>query len=142
VEAQQDVQRTKDSQVPMGMAMNDDPRRANLSLVDAFNPAFLAANVRLQRPLSRRGNGPGLVIFVPEQQEDNRVPAPKKTLDPVPLQKWAEEGFAVIEITIGPKAARRAGDVLSVQDACERGIEALKSLPGCIFEGRLGVIGR
>jgi carboxymethylenebutenolidase len=44
----------------------------------------LAANVRLQTPLSRRGKGPGLLIFV--LAEYNGAGESSKTLDPEPLQ--------------------------------------------------------
>lgn len=120
------------------MAVNDNPGQASLSRVEPFNPAFLAANVRLQRPLSRRGKGPGLVIFIPGQ--DERASLSKETLDPVPLQKWAEEGFAVVEITVSYRTTHPARDVLNMQDACERGTEALQALPECTFDGKLCAI--
>ena len=129
------------SQVSMGMVADDGLLSASdLSPLQPFNPVFLAANVRLQRPLSRRGKGPALIIFLPDQ--DHRPPASKTTLDPAPLQKWAEEGFAVAEVTIGGLAPSPTRDVLSVQDACERSAAALNALPECTSDGQVGVIGR
>jgi hypothetical protein len=60
-------------------------------------------------------------------------------LDLEPIQKWAEEGFAVVEIRIitGPLPGR---DVLNAPEACEKGVEALRSLPECA--SGVGVIGR
>lgn len=106
----------------------------------AFNPIVLAANVKLQRPLSRCGTGPALVVILPDPGVS--VPAPKKSLDPVPLQKWAEEGFAVVELTISKVASPPDQDVLNARDAFERGIEALKVLPECTFNDKVGVIGK
>ncbi|KAJ5623610.1 hypothetical protein N7490_012215 [Penicillium lividum] len=54
--------------------------------------------ITIQPPLTRHGSGPGLFIVRPtafaDCQEQNQ------TLDPAPLQKWAEEGFAVGQITL------------------------------------------
>ena len=126
-------------QVSMGMAVNDGLSASDLSSPEPFSPVFLAANVKLQRPLSRRGKGPGLLIFLPDQ--GHRPPASKKILDPAPLQKWAEEGFAVAEVTIGGTAPFPTRDVLNVQDACERSTAALNALPECTSDGEVGVIG-
>lgn len=46
----------------------------------------------IQPPLSRRGHGPGLLLFL---SDDVSVAQDRKPLDPGPVQKWAEEGFAV-----------------------------------------------
>jgi carboxymethylenebutenolidase len=124
----------------MEMADNDDPGVPDLSPPGPFNPVFLAANVKLQRPLSRRSKGPGLLIFLPDQ--DHRTQQARKTLDPVPLQKWAEEGFAVVEVTIDGAGSLPARDVLNVEDACERAVEALTASPDCMSDGHVGVIGR
>lgn len=121
------------------MAAIDDPAASNLSPVRPFNPASLAPNVRLQLPLSRRGKGPGLLIFVPDQ--GRRASKSTKTLEPEPLQKWAEEGFVVIEVTLGEVTSRPVRDVLSIQDSCDRAIDTFKGLPDCTIE-QVGVIGR
>ena len=55
-------------------------------------------SIVLQPPLTRRGTGPGLIIILPPSLAFQ--PNPKgKPLDPEPVQKWAEEGFAVVGIT-------------------------------------------
>ncbi|KAF8856145.1 hypothetical protein BDZ45DRAFT_481003 [Acephala macrosclerotiorum] len=71
---------------------------------DRPTPAELAAlpeNALVQLPLSRRGLGPGLLIFVPDRYTPQKKGDKSKSLDPEPLQKWAEEGFAVVQLTIG-----------------------------------------
>lgn len=86
----------------------------------------LAPNIVLQPPLSRRGHGPGLIIFVPasyaEFQKQN------DTLDPEPLQKWAEEGYAVVKISFDKNegAASKA-----VTERYNKAIDALLALPDC-----------
>ncbi|ORY25835.1 hypothetical protein BCR39DRAFT_542971 [Naematelia encephala] len=61
----------------------------------------LAPNVLIQPPLTRRGYGPPLVLLVPN------IPGPPpigdatpttEQIDPEPIQKWAEEGFAILAI--------------------------------------------
>ncbi|EIM79786.1 uncharacterized protein STEHIDRAFT_135598 [Stereum hirsutum FP-91666 SS1] len=55
-------------------------------------------SIVLQPPLTRRGTGPGLIVTLPPSL--SLQPNPKgKPLDPEPVQKWAEEGFAVVGIT-------------------------------------------
>jgi carboxymethylenebutenolidase len=49
----------------------------------------------LQPPLSRRGKGPGLILVLDHYALIERS---EKYLDPPPLQKWAEEGFAVVQV--------------------------------------------
>lgn len=88
-----------------------DPNSANERHAPAL-PA--AAQVRvsrhtiLQPPLSRRGTGPGLIIV--QHALDVLTAAVKATdspsLDPEPVQKWAEEGFAVAAITL-PQGAEK-----------------------------------
>jgi len=57
----------------------------------------ISPNVRIQPPLTRRGKGPGLVIFVPNELD---LVEGSHSLDPPPLQKWGEEGYAVLEFKI------------------------------------------
>ena len=60
-------------------------------------PLTISLKVTIQPPLTRRGNGPGLILLVPFGLDLN---GHDKTLDPPPLQKWAEEGYAVAQITL------------------------------------------
>ncbi|KAJ7499343.1 NTF2-like protein [Mycena latifolia] len=63
----------------------------------------LGEGLVLQPPLTRRGTGPGLIAFLPP---DSTLNLSSKSgndgpLDPIPVQKWAEEGFAVVGIITG-----------------------------------------
>jgi carboxymethylenebutenolidase len=58
-------------------------------------PQRISPHVTLQAPLSRRGRGPGLVLVLDHYAA---IEASEKHLDPPPLQKWAEEGFAVVQV--------------------------------------------
>ena len=60
-----------------------------------MKPQRISSHVTLQAPLSRRGRGPGLVLVLDHYAE---IGPSEKYLDPPPLQKWAEEGFAVVQV--------------------------------------------
>lgn len=61
----------------------------------------LGTNSVLQPPLSRRGSGPGLVLILPSGGSVKRGVGEKgPPLDPEPVLKWAEEGFAVVGVTV------------------------------------------
>ncbi|KAH8656547.1 LEA domain protein [Tricladium varicosporioides] len=63
----------------------------------------------LQPPLSRQGHGPGLVVVVPETSRHQHI-----TPDLLPpLQKWAEEGFATVEIPGSALNDGNAGNALT-----------------------------
>ncbi|KAJ7283363.1 NTF2-like protein [Mycena rebaudengoi] len=68
----------------------------------------IAEGIVLQPPLTRRGTGPGLIAFLPPDGALKISPKSghDKPLDPVPVVKWAEEGFAVIGITTGHASVR------------------------------------
>ncbi|KAK3290405.1 uncharacterized protein B0H64DRAFT_332079 [Chaetomium fimeti] len=76
--------------------------------------------ISIQPPLSRRGNGPGLVIIVPRDLDLSRH---EKTLDPPPQQKWAEEGYAVAQILDDGR--------FSIADQLRLAIAKLEELPEC-----------
>ncbi|KAE8152845.1 hypothetical protein BDV25DRAFT_127708 [Aspergillus avenaceus] len=86
-------------------------------------------DILLQPPLSRCGRGPGLVIIRPvgyaEYQRGNT------SLDPEPVLKWAEESYAVVQVSLGD-----VGDVLGL---VRRGIEALRGSEGC-DKGEVGLL--
>lgn len=87
----------------------------------------LAANTVLQPPLTHRSTGPGLIAFLPppsalESAHSSGEPKPKP-IDPEPVQKWAEEGFAVVGATIGGELD--GGEAWSVKDVLEKGVDAL-----------------
>ncbi|KAJ4472130.1 hypothetical protein J3R30DRAFT_3298956 [Lentinula aciculospora] len=78
----------------------------------------LSNNAYLQPPLTRRGTGPGMIAFLPPSSAYK--PNTEKTLDPEPVQKWAEEGFAVVGVYNGKG--------WTIEEALKKGIEALLSL--------------
>ncbi|KAF2789257.1 hypothetical protein K505DRAFT_253722, partial [Melanomma pulvis-pyrius CBS 109.77] len=89
-------------------------------------PIILTPDITLQSPLSRRGHGPGLVLVVDHYAAlENSA----SSLDPPPLQKWAEEGFAVAQIRV-PGRVGEGGEF-----PLERAIEGLKGLGGFDGEG-------
>ena len=51
-----------------------------------------------QAPLSNVGVGPGMILLV--DRCSDLVDASTHSLDPPPLQKWAEEGYAVVQVHI------------------------------------------
>lgn len=57
----------------------------------------ISPHLTLQAPLSRRGRGPGLILVL---NHYDAIAASEKHLDPPPLQKWAEEGFAVVQVCV------------------------------------------
>jgi carboxymethylenebutenolidase len=85
--------------------------------------------ITLQPPLSNRGHGPGLILIVPE--EYHKYEFMNKSLDPEPLQKWAEEGYAVLQITVNARASS-----LPLEEA----LDALNSLDKCDTQDGFGLI--
>ncbi|KAB8205816.1 hypothetical protein BDV34DRAFT_212915 [Aspergillus parasiticus] len=82
----------------------------------------LAQNILLQPPLSRCGRGPGLIIIRPYSYAECQ--AKNTSLDPEPVQKWAEESYAVVQITLEHETSADDGGVLAL---VERGIGAFES---------------
>lgn len=113
--------------------MGSDSSQPKQVPLPSANPIHLNANVVLQPPLSRRGKGPGILIFMPSGYK-GRDTNDFKTLDPEPLQKWAEEGFATVQVKV-------ESDYQGFEDACDKGVEALKFLPECTVGGKLAAIG-
>lgn len=68
----------------------------------------LAPGCVFQPPLSRRGQGPGIVLFVPELDEGPSSSAREGArgsrglhrLEPDVTTKWAEEGYSVLSIVL------------------------------------------
>ncbi|KAI1274843.1 hypothetical protein F5Y07DRAFT_191614 [Xylaria sp. FL0933] len=106
----------------------------------------LARSSTLQPPLTRRGYGPGLIIITPGdplspsvQQEGTEEADTRdtKTLDPLPQKKWAEEGYAVVQIN----PARNQGDEeIGIATALGEAIEVLEVLEACNVNDRFGLI--
>lgn len=97
-----------------------------------FKPVRLSENVTLQTPLSRLGKGPGLILLVSKDYNSRSSADITKTLDPEPQQKWAEEGFAVVEVKVDP---------VTIEADFKVGVEALKKLPETREWSAMGVIG-
>ena len=96
-------------------------------------PVNISSNVTLHPPLTRRGYGPALILLVPAELDLN---GSNKTLDPPPLQKWAEEGFAVAQITLNDGA----GDQFSTH--LQEATNALSARKECDSVEKIGVICR
>lgn len=68
----------------------NSPDEAEVPLPNAAREPIVgfkgAGSLSLQPPLTRRGHGPGLIVFVPALDGKTRA----ETLDPEPVQKWAE----------------------------------------------------
>ncbi|KAF1959332.1 NTF2-like protein [Byssothecium circinans] len=96
-------------------------------------PQTLSPNLTLQAPLTRRGHGPGLILVV-----DHYAALEKREgcLDPPPLVKWAEEGFAVAMVLV-PGKAEDGGEF-----PLQRAVEALRGMKECDGgeDGGFGII--
>lgn len=88
-------------------------------------------SIVLQPPLTRRGTGPGLIITLPPSL--SLQPNPKgKPLDPEPVQKWAEEGFAVVGIT---------ATETELEAALVKALDALEGLEEVDIKDKVAVLG-
>jgi len=96
-----------------------------------YKPKRLSDNVTIQTPLSRLGKGPGLVLLISKEYKPRSSTDISKTLDPEPQQKWAEEGFAVVEVKV---------DAKTLEEDFKTGVEALKNLPESVSFSTVGVI--
>ena len=94
-------------------------------------PLTISLKVTIQPPLTRRGNGPGLILLVPSGLDLN---GHDKTLDPPPLQKWAEEGYAVAQITLAE------GDGDKFHTHLKQAIDGLAELKECDSTEKMGLI--
>ncbi|PQE05661.1 carboxymethylenebutenolidase protein [Rutstroemia sp. NJR-2017a BBW] len=120
--------------------LNPSENRTPIPL--SFHPVTIDANVALQEPLTRRGIGPGLLLITPakyggrEARNDGGV---QKTLDPEPLQKWAEEGFVVVEVKVVDDATDAVREAF--KESLTTALEAFKtSTAKCTDPHKLGVI--
>ncbi|SPO02310.1 related to dienelactone hydrolase and related enzymes [Cephalotrichum gorgonifer] len=101
----------------------------------------LAPNATLQPPLSRRGHGPGLVVFDPGYVF---IPEPSAeggsgTLDPMPQYKWAEEGYAVARISFGGELTDVMGEDWGTAEI-GAAIQALRGLEECDTKDKFGIL--
>ncbi|KAF2200205.1 hypothetical protein GQ43DRAFT_441800 [Delitschia confertaspora ATCC 74209] len=93
-------------------------------------------NPTIQPPLSRRGTGPGLVLLVhgASPQSSNW----EKTLDPPPVQKWAEEGFAVVELRQVTIEDAEEDGFTAVESALQQAVSNLMDCKNCEINGKEG----
>lgn len=61
-----------------------------------------------------------------------------KSLDPEPIQKWAEESYVVAQVTLDVETSHEPAHV---QDRINRAAQALFSLPQCNHKNRYGLLG-
>lgn len=110
-----------------------DPNSPNEQPVPLpFAPLVLVSpDIVAQLPLSRRGTGPGVVLYLPEHVLLGATDT--KPLDPEPVTKWAEEGFAVFGITTSKQ--------LDAEKTLKQAIDALESLEQVDIKDRFAVIG-
>ncbi|OLN87824.1 hypothetical protein CCHL11_00536 [Colletotrichum chlorophyti] len=88
------------------------------------------AAATIQPPLSRRGSGPGLIILV---EDGVSLSKHDKILDPPPLQKWAEEGYAIAQLIVASGGNGIANQISSA-------IEGLRALESCDEKDKFGLI--
>ncbi|ORY01987.1 hypothetical protein BCR34DRAFT_493488 [Clohesyomyces aquaticus] len=93
-----------------------------LRIPDA-KPIEISPHLTLQPPLSRRGRGPGLILVLDHYA---LLQKSKANLDPPPLQKWAEEGYAVAQVLVPGKPD---------EFPLARAVEELRKLEGCEGDG-------
>ena len=58
-------------------------------------PQQVSPHILFQAPLSQRGRGPGLILVLDHYA---LLTESEKNWDLPPLRKWAEEGFAVVQV--------------------------------------------
>ncbi|KAH6611474.1 hypothetical protein Trco_001494 [Trichoderma cornu-damae] len=108
-------------------------------------PVSLGPSSVLQPPLSRCGSGPALVILLPGGY-DAVFPGPDeppRPLDPEPLQKWAEEGFAVVAVTLPEYEVELTGDDATASDVVNlirEGVQALRAHASVDTKDRFGLV--
>lgn len=87
--------------------------------------------VSLLRPLSRRGTGPGMIILTSDYDD----PLAIKDGVPSPLVKWAEEGYAVVEIQARALGAGQGNLIKSA-------VETLNKCDKCEPKDKVGLVGQ
>ncbi|OTB02826.1 hypothetical protein M426DRAFT_264062 [Hypoxylon sp. CI-4A] len=94
-------------------------------------PLDVNSSLRILAPLSRRGHGPGLLILADVELDLGKH---EKTLDPPPLYKWAEEGFAVAQLRVAK------GEGSSIHERLRLALSELSKLSSCDQTERIGVV--
>jgi carboxymethylenebutenolidase len=102
-----------------------------MSLPNA-KPFKLTSNVTIQAPLSRQGHGPGLLIIRSAAKHDQLNI--KKTLDPEPLQKWAEESYVIAQLEVSEGHT-------TIKEELRQALDALENHERCSKKASYGIIG-
>ncbi|KAG9570211.1 NTF2-like protein, partial [Aureobasidium melanogenum] len=101
----------------------------SLSLPSA--PAIsVSPAVTVQPPLSRAGKGPALIILVDQEAAKT---ASTDSIDPPPLQKWAEESFVVAQVDLNKLQK-------SFEDSLSDTISFIENLPSFDGNEKFGLI--
>ncbi|EFW99212.1 lea domain containing protein [Grosmannia clavigera kw1407] len=87
--------------------------------------------ISLLKPLSRRGEGPGLIVLCPDAADSLTI----TNGVPWPLIKWAEEGYAVAEIQ-----ARAVVDAAAAVTAVHDALRALSDCNKCAPKAKVGLV--
>ncbi|PYI11747.1 hypothetical protein BO78DRAFT_358428 [Aspergillus sclerotiicarbonarius CBS 121057] len=95
----------------------------------------LSHNTVLQPPLSRCGQGPGLILIRPANQAEYQDK--NTSLDPEPLQKWAEESYAVAQVTLDFESSSRPSVFTDIIGAAA---EALIARDECTNKDKFGIL--
>ena len=74
-------------------------------------------------PLSRRGKGPGLIVLVPNSDNDPQRSVAIRDGVPWPMIKWAEESYTVVEVQQSALDTSATLDVLA---------QAVRTLEECV----------
>lgn len=94
-------------------------------------PTEVMPGVSLLRPLSRLGTGPGMIILTHDYKDSLAI----KDGVPSPLVKWAEEGYAVIEIQATAISTGKDNIITSA-------LEVLRDCNKCEPKDKVGLIGQ
>jgi carboxymethylenebutenolidase len=97
-------------------------------------PTAMTVNIEVQPPLTHRKTGPGIVLVLPDEPRPI-LPSAGFFIDPLPAQKWAEEGFCVVAITLAPT------EVSLLKERLKSAIKRLSDMPQLSDTSKVGLIG-
>ncbi|KAI4724460.1 hypothetical protein E4T49_07822 [Aureobasidium sp. EXF-10728] len=90
----------------------------------------VSSSVTIQPPLSRAGKGPALVVLI--DQESATKPS-TESIEPPPMQKWAEESFLVAQVDLSKLHN-------SFEETLSEALRSIKDLPSFDGNEKFGVI--
>ncbi|KAL5355033.1 hypothetical protein BJX96DRAFT_161498 [Aspergillus floccosus] len=95
----------------------------------------LGDHILVQPPLSRCGHGPGLILIRPRIFADCQQK--NTSLDPEPLKKWAEESYAVAQVTLDPETS---GNETRMVELVRTAVEGLVAREECDRKDAFGLL--